>query len=155
MYDGLVTRVEIHQAKARLDELVDRAVAGEQIVLTRQDEPVVQPMPERQGGSVESLAGLWRDRVRIADDFDDLPDDLAESFVTRPSHAAPRFPASLAETTTTRKPLHRAPLLPPGVPPDPASTKSGTTAAIPQRGRRVGPSAQRVRQRDVAIVRGA
>jgi DNA-binding transcriptional regulator YiaG len=31
-----------------------------------------------------SLAGPWRGRVKIADDFDELPDDLAESLGMRP-----------------------------------------------------------------------
>lgn len=31
-----------------------------------------------------SLAGTWRGRVRPAEDFDELPDDLAESLGTRP-----------------------------------------------------------------------
>lgn len=31
-------------------------------------------------GSLGALAGVWRGRVWIADDFDELPDDVAESF---------------------------------------------------------------------------
>jgi hypothetical protein len=31
-----------------------------------------------------SLAGVWEGRVRIADDFDELPDELAESLGMRP-----------------------------------------------------------------------
>jgi hypothetical protein len=29
------------------------------------------------------VRGVWRGRVRIADDFDELPDDIAESFGAR------------------------------------------------------------------------
>lgn len=31
------------------------------------------------GGGFASLAGVWRGRIKIAEDFDELPDDLAES----------------------------------------------------------------------------
>jgi predicted nucleotidyltransferase len=40
---------------------------------------------ERQSpAGFASLAGAWRERVNIADDFDELPDDLAESLGMRP-----------------------------------------------------------------------
>jgi prevent-host-death family protein len=77
-----VIHVEVHQAEVRLDELLDRAVTGEQIVLTRRAEPLVRLAPERQPGNFQSLAGVWRSRVGIADDFDDLPVDLASTFET-------------------------------------------------------------------------
>lgn len=48
--------------------------------MTRRGEAAVRLVPERAGGGFASLAGVWKDRVRIADDFDELPDDLAESF---------------------------------------------------------------------------
>jgi hypothetical protein len=43
----------------------------------------VRRSPEPHGGGFASLAGVWRGRVKIADDFDDLPDDLAKSFGVR------------------------------------------------------------------------
>lgn len=36
-------------------------------------------MRRATGGTFTSLAGAWRGRVKIADDFDELPEDLAES----------------------------------------------------------------------------
>jgi antitoxin (DNA-binding transcriptional repressor) of toxin-antitoxin stability system len=69
----------MHEAKSNLSKLVERVERGEEIVITRRGEPVARLVPERQGGGFVSLAGAWRDRVRIAGDFDELPDDLAES----------------------------------------------------------------------------
>ncbi len=40
----------------------------------------IRPDSANRGDSFASLASNWRGRVRIADDFDDLPADLAESF---------------------------------------------------------------------------
>jgi hypothetical protein len=31
------------------------------------------------------VGGQWKNQVRIADDFDDLPDDIAAAFVMEPS----------------------------------------------------------------------
>lgn len=78
-----MARVGMHQAKTQLSQLVKRALEGEEIILTRRGEPAVRLVPEQASGGFASLAGVWRDRVRIADDFDELPDDLAELFGMR------------------------------------------------------------------------
>lgn len=70
--------VGMHQAKTHLSELVERALAGEEIVVTRRGEPAVRLVPERRRDGFASLAGVWEGRVRIAEDFDELPADIAE-----------------------------------------------------------------------------
>jgi prevent-host-death family protein len=79
-----MTQVGMHEAKTQLSKLVERVEGGEEIVITRRGEPAVRLIPERRRGGFASLAGVWRGRVRIADDFDELPDDLAESLGMRP-----------------------------------------------------------------------
>jgi prevent-host-death family protein len=79
-----MTRVGMHAAKTHLSRLVERALAGEEIVLTRRGVPAVRLVPERSAGGFASLAGVWEERVRIADDFDELPDELAETLGLRP-----------------------------------------------------------------------
>jgi antitoxin (DNA-binding transcriptional repressor) of toxin-antitoxin stability system len=74
----------MHEAKTQLSKLVERVEGGEEIVITRRGEPAVRLIPERQGGGFASLAGTWSGRVTIAKDFDELPDDLAESLGMRP-----------------------------------------------------------------------
>jgi antitoxin (DNA-binding transcriptional repressor) of toxin-antitoxin stability system len=74
----------MHEAKTQLSKLVERVEAGEEIVITRRGEPAVRLVQERRGGGFASLAGTWRGRVKIADDFDELPDDLAESLGAKP-----------------------------------------------------------------------
>ncbi len=71
--------VGMHEAKTHLSQLVERALAGEEIILTRRGEPAVRLVPERKGGFA-SLIGVWEGRGWIADDFDELPDDIAERF---------------------------------------------------------------------------
>jgi antitoxin (DNA-binding transcriptional repressor) of toxin-antitoxin stability system len=74
----------MHAAKTNLSQLVERALEGEEIVLTRRGEPAVRLVPERAAPGFASLAGVWEGRARIADDFDELPDELAESLGMRP-----------------------------------------------------------------------
>jgi prevent-host-death family protein len=72
-------QVGMHEAKTQLSKLVERAEAGEEIVIARNGKPVVRLTPVARTGSLASVRGSWRDRVRIADDFDELPDDIAEA----------------------------------------------------------------------------
>jgi hypothetical protein len=42
-------------------------------------EPAAPPIPAKLGDGFASLAGSWRCQVRMGDDFDELPADLAEA----------------------------------------------------------------------------
>jgi prevent-host-death family protein len=79
-----VTQIGMHEAKTQLSKLVERVEGGEEIVITRRGEPAARLVPERRGDGFASLAGAWRGRMKIAADFDELPDDLAESLGMRP-----------------------------------------------------------------------
>ena len=78
-----MAEVGMHEAKSNLSKLVERVEAGEEIVITRRGTPAARLVPERRGGGFASLAGAWRGRMRMAKDFDELPDDLAESLGMR------------------------------------------------------------------------
>ncbi len=69
----------IHEAKTHLSRLVERAEAGEEVVIARAGKPVARlvPFKERRG---PRRPGVWRGKVRIAPDFDELPPDLLEAF---------------------------------------------------------------------------
>ena len=73
----------MHEAKTRLSQLVQRAEAGEDIVIARNGKPVARLVPVPTVASRKSVSGRWRDQVRMADDFDELPDDLADAFGMR------------------------------------------------------------------------
>jgi prevent-host-death family protein len=73
----------MHEAKTTLSQLVERAAAGEDIVIQRNGTPVARLVPVTSSSSLQSVRGVWRGRVRIADDFDELPDDVADSFGVR------------------------------------------------------------------------
>ena len=73
----------MHEAKTKLSQLVERAQAGEEIVIARNGEPVARLVPVSRPNSFAALRGIWRGQVDIADDFDELPDDIAEAFGAR------------------------------------------------------------------------
>ena len=73
----------MHEAKTKLSQLVERAQAGEEITITRNGTPVARLVPVAPTRTFASLRGIWRGQVHIADDFDELPDDLADAFGMR------------------------------------------------------------------------
>lgn len=71
----------ITEAKTQLSALVDRAAAGEEIIIAKAGKPLavlVAYQPRR----VRRVPGRLRGKIEIADDFDTLPDDIAEAFGT-------------------------------------------------------------------------
>jgi len=73
----------MHEAKTKLSQLVQRAEAGEDIVIARRGKPVARLVAVPAAASMATVRGVWRDRVRMAEDFEELPDDLAEAFGAR------------------------------------------------------------------------
>jgi prevent-host-death family protein len=78
-YTSPMTQVGMHEAKTKLSQLVERAEAGEEIVIARNGTPVARLVPVARTASFASVRGAWRDRVHIAEDFDELPDDIADA----------------------------------------------------------------------------
>jgi prevent-host-death family protein len=79
-----VARVGMHEAKTRLSQLVERAEAGEDIVITRNGKPVARLAAiAEQERSLAAVRGAWRGRMRMAEDFDELPEDIARSLGAR------------------------------------------------------------------------
>jgi prevent-host-death family protein len=71
----------MHQAKTQLSDLVQRAERGEEILITRNGTPVARlaaiAKPNRMAairGSLKNTPAFFRD------DFDELPDEIAEAF---------------------------------------------------------------------------
>jgi prevent-host-death family protein len=62
-------QVNIYEAKTRLSQLVDRAEAGEEIIIARGGRPAARLVPFRQA-AVERKPGRMRGRIRMSDDFD-------------------------------------------------------------------------------------
>jgi len=71
-------QVNVHEAKTHLSRLLQAVEAGEDVVIARDGRPVARLVlvhaPEPRP------LGLWRGRLELAPDFDDLPEDIADAF---------------------------------------------------------------------------
>ena len=76
-----VSTTNIAEAKAQLSTLIERALAGEEVVISKHGKPVAKLVPfERDTSPRDMNVRIWEGEVRIADDFDELPDDLLRAF---------------------------------------------------------------------------
>lgn len=73
----------MHEAKTHLSQLVERALAGEEIVVTRRGKPAVRLAPVTSAGDREALFDCMAGEIEFLDGYDELPDDIAEAFGVR------------------------------------------------------------------------
>jgi len=70
----------LYEAKTNLSQLVDRAAAGEEIIIAKNGVPLAR-LVALEARPVRRIPGGWEGGVRIADDFDaPLPSDLLAAF---------------------------------------------------------------------------
>ena len=70
-------QVNMRQAKSDLSKLVDQALAGEEIIITRSGKPVARLVPIRE----KRIPGTAKGLIRMSSDFDEpLPDDILDAF---------------------------------------------------------------------------
>jgi prevent-host-death family protein len=71
----------MHDAKSNLSRLVERAVAGEDVVIARAGKPVARLVPyEEYERATPRPFGLSRDRIWVADDIWE-PDEELEAII--------------------------------------------------------------------------
>jgi prevent-host-death family protein len=76
-------QVNIHQAKSELSKLVERAEAGEEIVIARAGKPAAKLVPLTRTRRRRKL-GLLDGKFRIPEDFNaPLPDSMIRAFEGR------------------------------------------------------------------------
>ena len=73
-------KVGVYEAKTQLSRLIDLAMAGQEIIITRHGRPVARLVGAEAMRAPRRL-GLLRGDIRIGEDFDaPLPEALLESF---------------------------------------------------------------------------
>ena len=71
----------IHQAKTHLSRLVERALAGEDIVIAKAGKPMVRLVPYTNDATPRIKFGVWKGKVKIRKDFDKLPKSIMDGFL--------------------------------------------------------------------------
>ena len=72
--------VNIHDAKTRFSQLVDKAAAGEDVVISRHDKLLVR-LNQLAESTRRVRFGVLQGKVKVADDFDArLPDHVLAEF---------------------------------------------------------------------------
>jgi prevent-host-death family protein len=74
-----VDQVNVHEAKTHLSRLLERVEAGESVIIARAGKPVAVLGPYREARPPRRL-GTCQGQITIADDFDDLPEDMVRAF---------------------------------------------------------------------------
>ena len=75
-----MTVTNIYEAKAKLSELIKRVMNGEKVVIAKAGKPVAILSPYKEEVNTRHPGGSWQGKVWIADDFDEVSEDLIHAF---------------------------------------------------------------------------
>ncbi|MFZ0044457.1 MAG: type II toxin-antitoxin system Phd/YefM family antitoxin [Streptosporangiaceae bacterium] len=70
----------VYEAKTHLSQLLDRAAAGEEIVIARAGRPVARLVALAGTANRRRKPGAWRGKVTMTADFDELPPEIDAAF---------------------------------------------------------------------------
>lgn len=73
-----VTKVNMHEAKTHLSKLLEKAMNGEEVVIAKAGKAMVRLVPVESED--KEWFGMDEGKAWIADDFDELPDDILAAF---------------------------------------------------------------------------
>ncbi|MFZ0725264.1 MAG: type II toxin-antitoxin system prevent-host-death family antitoxin [Desulfobacterales bacterium] len=74
-----MTAVNMHEAKTNLSVLVKKALAGEDIIISKAGKPLVKLVPVDVDDRVR-IPGRFKGQIKIAPDFDDTPVEIIAGF---------------------------------------------------------------------------
>ena len=69
----------ISEAKAQLSALIEKVLAGEEVIIGKAGRPVAK-LIRYDRSEKPRRPGLLKGKIKIADDFDELPAELSEAF---------------------------------------------------------------------------
>jgi prevent-host-death family protein len=73
-------QVNIHEAKTNFSRLVERAAAGEEIVIGKAGKPVAKLVPYTPPKPPKRKPGAWKGKVWISPDFDKADKEIEALF---------------------------------------------------------------------------
>jgi len=72
-------QVNIHEAKTHLSALLQLVEQGKEVIIARKGKPIAK-LTEFKEKKKKRTLGRMKGQIKIADDFDVLPDDIARAF---------------------------------------------------------------------------
>lgn len=73
-------RVGIHEAKTNLSKLIPAVLAGEEVIITKSGQPLVQLVPVQQERKKRAL-GFFRKKIKLHGDLSEpLPQETLDAF---------------------------------------------------------------------------
>lgn len=75
-----MVQVSIYQAKTHLSRLLQRVAQGEEIIIAHSGKPVAKLVSLLDTIKMPRQLGLDRGKIRLAEDFDQLPEDVLKDF---------------------------------------------------------------------------
>lgn len=71
----------ISEAKASLSKLIEKVLKGDEVIIGKAGKPVAKLIPYDLESSPRKLGvGNWHGQIWMAEDFDDLPEDILQLF---------------------------------------------------------------------------
>lgn len=67
----------ISDAKAHLSALIEKVLSGQEVIIGKAGKPVAK-LVRFERSDKKRYPGALRGKIKIDDDFDDLPDDIAK-----------------------------------------------------------------------------
>lgn len=69
----------IHEAKSHLSQLIEMAYAGEEVIICKAGKPMVK-IVRYQKEKRKRKPGVWRGKIKIAADFDEISPEIEALF---------------------------------------------------------------------------
>ncbi len=69
----------ISEAKARLSALIEKVMAGQEVIIGKAGKPVAK-LVRYERSEKPRKPGALKGKIKIGDDFDELPKDIAKAF---------------------------------------------------------------------------
>ncbi|MFL6375277.1 MAG: type II toxin-antitoxin system Phd/YefM family antitoxin [Pyrinomonadaceae bacterium] len=75
-------KVSVYEAKSKLSQMINKALEGEEVVITRNGADTVRLVPATKTSSEGDWIGSWKGKAKIHDTFyDPLDDDETVKFL--------------------------------------------------------------------------
>lgn len=69
----------IHEAKTQLSKLIEKVLEGEEVVISKAGKPLVKLIAYQVNRETRK-PGNWQGKVKMSEDFDELPEEVLKSF---------------------------------------------------------------------------